>query len=300
MAGGPTPHDLLYNPRFSVPDYPEIARRWTLQSDETRAVERGYFDVPYGREESEKMDIFLAHGSSRALLMFIHGGYWRALDKRDFSFVVPALLRSGVTVAVPNYALCPKVQVSDIVLQMVQACAWLYRNGANFGAPPQRLYVCGHSAGGHLTAMMLACQWPRHAADLPPKVVQGGLSISGLYDLREIAKTPSINVDVRLTDEDAVAVSPAFLPPATDAPLSMAVGEKETGGFHWQQELMRARWRAVLAEDLRIPGCDHFSVLEELTRPSSMLFASLTEMMELRAAGQGLPRRSASARCNDE
>jgi arylformamidase len=285
MAGGPTPQDLLYNPRFTVPDYPDIARRWGLRSEQTRALERGYFDVPYGRDQSEKMDIFLAHGTSRALLMFIHGGYWRALDKKDFSFVAPALLRAGVTVALPNYALCPRVRVSDIVLQMVQACAWLHRNGANFGAPRAHLYACGHSAGGHLTAMMLACQWPRYAADLPPKVVHGGLAISGLYDLREIARTPSINIDIQLTEQDAVAVSPAFLPPATAAPLYIAVGEKETGGFHLQQALMRERWRAVLTEAILVPGRDHFSVLEELTRPSSTLFASLMNMMDAGAAG---------------
>src|SRR5436853_2805161 len=129
------------------------------------------------------MDWFRAQGRSKALLMFIHGGYWRALDKKDFSFVAPAFARAGVTVGIPNYSLCPAVQVRDIVMQMVQASAWLYRNGANFGAPAHNLYVCGHSAGGHLTAMMLACVWPAYAADLPRKVVKAGLCISGLYDL---------------------------------------------------------------------------------------------------------------------
>ena len=286
---GPTAQDLLYNPRLSVVEFPDIVRRWALHSEEIRAAERGYFDVPYGAGQGEKMDIFPAHGSGRALLVFIHGGYWRALDKRDFSFVAPSFTRAGVTVAIPNHALCPAVGVRDIVLQMVRACAWLYRNGENFGAPRHSVYVCGHSAGGHLTAMMLACEWPRYAPDLPRKVVQGGLSISGLFDLREVARAPSINDDVRLTEESALEISPAFLPPATDAPFCMAVGEKETGGFHRQHELMREKWRSVLRGDLLCEGCNHFTVLDELTRPASRLFRGALAMMGIRAGALQLP-----------
>src|SRR5207342_2533146 len=113
----------------------------------------------YGPAQTETLDIFRAKGRSRGLLMYIHGGYWRSLDKKRFSFLAPALADAGITVAVVDYALCPAVQVADIVMQMVQASAWLYRNGENFGAPAGRLAVCGHSAGGHLAAMMLACQW---------------------------------------------------------------------------------------------------------------------------------------------
>lgn len=215
--------------------------------------------------------------------MFVHGGYWRALDKRDFSFVAPAFTRAGVTVAVANYALCPEVEVRDIVLQIVQASSWLHRNGSNFGAPRGELYLCGHSAGGHLAAMMLACQWPRYAADLPHQVVKGALAISGLYDLREIAKTPSINADVRLTARSALPVSPAFLPPATDAPLYMAVGENETGGFHLQQELMRGKWHAVLKQALRGPVRNHFEMLEALLEPDDPVHRLALSMMGIEA-----------------
>jgi len=237
--------------------------------------------VPYGTHETERLDLFLPHRPSRALLLFIHGGYWRALDKRDFSFVAPAFTRAGVTVAVANYALCPAVEVRDIVLQMVQACAWLYRNGANFGAPRGSLHVCGHSAGGHLAAMMLACEWPRHATDLPTKVVQGALAISGLYDLRDIVKVPSLNGEVRLTAKSALPVSPAFLPPATDAPFYMAVGEKETGGFHIQQDLMRGRWASVLKQEVLSAGSNHFGVLEALLEEGSPVHAAALRMMDL-------------------
>src|SRR4029078_5562206 len=107
-----------------------------------------------------------AKGASGALLMFIHGGYWRALDKSQHSFVAEPFVSAGVTVAMINYALCPAVTVDEIVRQVLQATAWLYRNFNNFGAPPGPLFVAGHSAGGHLTAMTLAAQWPRFAPDL--------------------------------------------------------------------------------------------------------------------------------------
>ena len=272
-------YDLLYNPRLSVPDFAQIAARWNDDSERARAQLDCYLDVPYGDGASECMDIFLSKGPSKGLLIFIHGGYWRAQDKAGYSFLASALTRAGITLAIPNYALCPSVEVHDIVMQMVQACAWLYRNGANFGAPSGPDFVCGHSAGGPLAAMMLACLWPIYAADLPHKVIKAGLSISGVFDLREIVKVPSINNDVRLTGQSAVAVSPALLPPATDAPLYLAVGGSETGGFHWQHRVIADKWKGVLAEEVPCPGDNHFTVLGNLTRPESNLFKATLRMM---------------------
>jgi arylformamidase len=274
-------YDLRYNPRLTVPDWQQAFERWNRGSERARATLEAYLDVPYGPAESERLDVFRAQGESRAMLVFIHGGYWRSLDKKSFSFLAPALTRAGVTLAVPNYALCPAVRVRDIVMQMVQACAWLYRNGSNFGAPAGRVHVCGHSAGGHLTAMMLATLWPRYAADLPAKTVQAGFSISGLYDLEEIRRTPSINGDVRLDPASAREASPAFMPPATDAPLYTAVGEKENEGFHIQNRIIAERWKKVHRGDLVSPGDDHFTVLERLADPASALHKAVLAMMGL-------------------
>ena len=280
MKADAVPYDLLYNPRLTVVDAPAIIARWKKQSACVRAAQACYLDVPYGPAPSERMDIFRARGRSKAVLMFIHGGYWRAFSKDDFSFVAGAFSAAGITVAVPGYALCPSVQVRDIVMQMVQATAWLQRNGGNFGAPCGRLFVAGHSAGGHLAAMLLACLWPAYAADLPCKVVQAALSVSGLYDLREIAKTPSLNNAVRLTASSALAVSPAFLAPATDAPLFTAVGGNENAGFHLQNRLIAERWRNVLREDIACPGENHFTVLDRLADPGSTLFNAALRMMD--------------------
>lgn len=279
MSSSRKDYDLLYNPRLSVPDFPQIAQRWKSDSVKARASLDCYLDVPFGHDATETMDIFLAKGQSQGTLMFIHGGYWRAQDKEDYAFLAPTLTRAGITVAIPNYALCPSVEVRDIVIQMVQACAWLYRNGSNFGAPTDRLYVCGHSAGGHLTAMMLTCLWRVYAADLPAKTVNAGLSISGLFDLREIVKVPSINADVNLRTSEARRVSPALMLPATDAPLYLAMGGAETEGFHLQHRTMVKRWKKHRPEELLCPGDNHFSILDKLAEPESHLLRMTLKMM---------------------
>jgi arylformamidase len=274
-------YESAYNPRLAVPDFASHFERWRRKAKEARDVLSGYLDVPYGPHPMQKVDIFRAKGHSRALLVFIHGGYWRALDKSDHSFVAVPFVERGVTVALINYALCPAVHVQDIVLHVLQGCAWAYRNGNNFGAPDGKLFVAGHSAGGHLTAMAMAAQWSKFSPDLPAKVVQAGLPLSGIFDVEPIMHTPSINVDVRLTPAEVKRVSPAFLPPATDAPLYTAVGGKEQEGFHHQHQLIRSRWKAVAKDALPCPDDNHFTILDRFADPDSALFKGALRMMGL-------------------
>jgi arylformamidase len=235
--------------------------------------------VPYGPEADQTLDVFPARGRSRGLAMFIHGGYWRALDKSDFSFIAPGLAEAGVTLAIPNYSLCPRVTLRDIVRQMEQACAWLCRNGSHFGAPAGPIVVCGHSAGGHLTAMMLTRRWPVRDQDLPRDLIRAGLSISGVFDLQDLLDAPSINGDVKLDARSVVELSPARLAPATDAPLWLAVGGEETGGFHHQHGLMLERW--PVAREVPCPGHHHFSILDDLAWPGGRLHNLVLSLMEV-------------------
>lgn len=272
-------YETRYNPRLAVPEFAQHFEAWTRRSEEARRALDGYLDIPYGSHPMQKLDVFRAKGASRGLLMFIHGGYWRALDKSQHTFVARPFVDNGVTVAMINYALCPAVTVEEIVRQVLQATAWLYRNGGHFGAPYHRLHVAGHSAGGHLTAMTLAAQWPRFAPDLPAKVVQSGLSVSGLFDVTPVMSTPSVNVDVRLTPAMARKVSPAFMPPATDAPLYVAVGGKEQDGFHAQHALIRERWAGVVKGEIPCPDDNHFTILNRLADPDSVLFKAALRMV---------------------
>ncbi|HNK19115.1 MAG TPA: alpha/beta hydrolase, partial [Piscinibacter sp.] len=191
--------DAQYNNRARVAEAPRILERWAQASALAREQSDCVLDVPYGDAPSETLDLFRTHVPEAPVFVFIHGGWWRALDKRDHSFVAPALVDAGAMVVVPNYALCPAVTIPQIALQTVQALAWTWRNISRFGGDASRITVVGHSAGGHLAAMMLACEWPRVARDLPATLVKNALSISGLYDLAPLAHTPFLKDSLRLT-----------------------------------------------------------------------------------------------------
>ena len=271
--------DGQYNARAMIPDHAQIFERGRKRSEEARASLRCALDVPYGATAAERLDVFPAEGRSEALLVFIHGGYWRSRDKSDFSYLAPAFARRGVTLALPNYALCPKVGIEDIVKQNLLAIAWLWHHGARFGVNPGRLYVAGHSAGGHLTAMMLAARWNTYMPDLPYNLVKGGLAISGIYDLEPLVQAPFVNVDLKLDRALARRLSPVNIPPATTAPLFTAVGGEESDEFKRQNALIARTWRYAFAGDIPMPGRNHLTVLEQLADPESALFKGAMDMM---------------------
>jgi arylformamidase len=190
---------------------------------------------------------------------------------------------AGVSLVVVNYGLCPAVTLERIVQQMLAASAWLYRHAEEYGVDEERLYVSGHSAGGHLATMMLAALWPVHDRALPSDLYKGALAVSGVYDLRPLAQVDWLNGDLRLDEDTAWRLSPAFLPPATRAPLVLTVGGLESSEFKRQNALLAQRWRAVLAEDVAMPGADHFTVIGGLADPGNALFAATRRMMGLRA-----------------
>ena len=185
---------------------------WAEASHRAREGSPGKrLDIAYGDGPSETLDIFPAAAPGAPVIVYVHGGYWRSLDKSDFSFVAPALVAAGATVVVPNYALCPAVTIEDIALQMVKAVAWTWRHAAEHGANAQRLAVVGHSAGAHLAAMLLSCRWKQVDEDLPLHPLAGALAISGLYDLEPLRHTAFLQSDLKLTPQQVARCSPAFL-----------------------------------------------------------------------------------------
>jgi arylformamidase len=186
-----------------------------------------------------------------------------------------------VSLAVVNYDLCPKVTIDDIVLQMLRASRWLWLHAEDYGMDQDRLYVSGHSAGGHLTAMMMAAVFPVFDARLPKDLWKGGLAISGVYDMRPLVQVDFLQADLRLDEESAMRVSPAFIPPATRAPVMTSVGGDESSEFRRQNALLGERWKAPFAGDIPMPGKHHFSVVDGLADQSSALFAGARRLMKL-------------------
>jgi len=279
--------DRQYNNRALVPDFAEHLARWAADSAQAR-TQPCTLDLAYGAGPSESLDIFPAAGPAKAggapVLVFLHGGYWRGLDKADHSFVAPTFTQTGACVVVPNYALCPTVTVPQIVMQMVRALAWIWRHVSKYGGDPSRITVVGHSAGGHLATMLLACQWQRWSADLPPRLVRNALSISGLFELESIRRTPHLKPDLRLTSAQARKASPAWLPSpgvaAGRGQLYSVAGGDESPAFLLHNKLIRQAWgQRVVPVCEVVPGLNHFSMLGALVQPGTRTNSLTAELL---------------------
>ena len=259
-----------YNLRAAFPDHPQWFARWAEESAAARARLAARLDLRYGSGSKQTLDLFPAE-NARGALLFVHGGYWRALDKSDHSFVAPPLVAAGIGVAVLNYDLCPVVDIARIVEECREAVVWLRREGARYGVPAGRLVVSGHSAGGHLAAMLIATDWD--ALGLP-RTLAGGVAISGVFDLEPLIQV-SFNTDLRLDAARARALSPIHMRPREPVPLLLAAGANETGEFVRQSRLLWERWPECRPEGasgpLLVPARHHFSVLSELGNADSPL-----------------------------
>jgi arylformamidase len=268
-----------YNLRQAFPDHPQWFARWSAESAAARSRLDSRLDVRYGSGPKQTLDLFPAE-SPRGVLLFIHGGYWRALDKDDHSFVAPAFVDQGVGVVVINYDLCPNVSIARIVEECRQAVAWLWREGRSQGVPVERLFIAGHSAGGHLVAMLYATDWRRYG--VPVDAIRGGLSISGVFDLEPLIQV-SFNADLKLDNGKARAMSPIHCTAEVRAPLLLAVGSGETSEFSRQSWLLWERWPecrpATAHSPLVIADRHHYSVMSELGDRKSELTAATLEML---------------------
>jgi arylformamidase len=267
-----------YNARASIPEHPQIFARWAEQSAAVRRLRACVIDLNYGETTGERLDLFPASRDGAPLLVYIHGGYWRSLDKSDFAWIAPPFVNHGVSVALLNYGLAPATPMEEIVRQMLRAHAWLYRNGDRLGFDPNRICLVGHSAGAHLTAMMMAAIWPAFGADLPADLVKGGLAISGIYDLEPLRHAPFIRADLGLDAKRARLLSPVYMPPATGRPLYTAVGALESGEFRRQTALIGKAWPRNLVREIPMRGLHHLNVVEELANLASPLFDAALQM----------------------
>ncbi len=271
--------DRQYNPRTSVPDHPAFFARWRADSARAREAMSADVDIAYGDTRDEKLDFFRATGAGAPLLIFIHGGYWRSLDKGDFSFLAPAFVARNVNLALVNYGLTPANSMEEIVRQLLRAVSWLYKNALAMNFDPRRIVIAGHSAGAHLAAMMAAADWPAWDQALPANVVQGIVCISGLYDLEPLAQAPFLKDDIRLDGVGAHKLSPLSYRPRLAVPMVTAVGGDESAEFQRQNALIRSAWPHCFRENVPLPGRNHFSAVDALSDSEHLLFHATLDLL---------------------
>nr|WP_028601137.1 alpha/beta hydrolase [Ottowia thiooxydans] len=272
--------ERMYNNRMRVPDHGDYFARWAAESALVRQHLPCERDVAYGDDPREKLDAFHTPRKGAPLVVFIHGGYWKALDKSHHSFLAAALHEAGAGVVVPNYAFCPRMTIPQITLQVARAVAWTWRNASRLGGDARRITVIGHSAGGHMAAMMMACAWNVFDKDLPPALVKGAMGVSGLYDLEPLMHTPSLQEVLRITPEQVHAASPARLPRPAKGRFYSVVGGLESGEYLRLNRLIQQAWsRERVPVAATLAGLNHFSILDALAKPGHRLNSLARELI---------------------
>ncbi|MFT5485107.1 MAG: arylformamidase [Paracoccaceae bacterium] len=274
--------DAEYDLRPRWPDVPEVIAHRENESAAVRSRIPGRLNIAYGAEPKEMLDVF-PPSNGRAggpAVIYIHGGYWQMSDKDDTTYIAPAFLDAGIAFITLNYTLAPDGDMDVMVDECRRAVAWVHRNAGEFGVDPERLYIAGHSAGGHLTAMLLATDWRAVDPALPAMPLKGACALSGLYDLEPIRLT-FLNGVLGLDPETAARNSPLYLDPLADIPLILSVGELETDEFKRHQTELYAAWSAkgLAVEEIPAPDCHHYTIVGHFGDPASMLHKAMLKMI---------------------
>ncbi|HEX7798886.1 MAG TPA: alpha/beta hydrolase [Asticcacaulis sp.] len=275
-------YEVEYNNRARVPDHPEIFVRWEHEgADYRKASPKAALGLKYGPSERQTLDIFPAanDGPDTPLALFIHGGWWRSLHPSSFSQMAKGPNAHGVTVAVAGYDLCPQVSIATIVEQMRAAGLFLWRKYK------KRFVVYGHSAGGHLTACLVATDWKTAAPDAPHDLAPAGYAISGVFDLEPLTKI-SVNQDLKLTDKSAHDLSPLYWQVPPGRILDAVVGAQESNEFLRQSKTIAEAWRQGMATTrYEAPPGNHFTIVDPLADPASAMTRRVVELARQVQAG---------------
>ncbi|SHL47634.1 arylformamidase [Bradyrhizobium lablabi] len=268
--GADIDYEVEYNNRARVPENPALMAGWARDAAAYRERHPPRV-IPYGPGARNVIDFFPGDRQG-PIVVFIHGGYWQALDGSSSSHLAAGLNAHGISVAIPSYDLCPGVTVDRIIENMRSATRELARLG-------QSLVISGHSAGGHLAACMLATDWRALDPSLPENLVVAAYTISGLFDLGPLVET-SINRALQLDHVTARAVSPLFWKAPARGSLDAVVGETESAEYFRQSRTIVERWGAAGIATLFavVPGANHFTAIAPLADPRSPMVARLMEL----------------------
>lgn len=280
--------EAQYDNRRRVAGSDGILARWGQASALVRRQANCRLGLRYGGDAGQLLDVFMpdpAYAKGFApVLVLLPGGLWRTQDVLDCAFLAASFADEGALVVQPQHDLCPGVRIEHIATQLTEAVAWVWRHAADYGGDPGRIVLLGHSAGGHLAAMLSCCDWKRVGADLPRRLVQGAMSVSGLQDLAPLARLPGLQADLRLDAASVRRLSPVhFPPPPAPQVLFAIVGADESEELRRQTRAIRDAWgaRAVpVCEEL--PGCDHYTLVHDLADPQGRSHQLLRQLLGLR------------------
>jgi arylformamidase len=270
----PIDYEAEYDNRARVPEHPAIFAQWTRDAAAFREAHPP-LEIAYGEGERQRLDLFRPdEDRAPASGMFVHGGYWQALDRSFFSHLAGGLLAHGVQVAIPSYTLAPEARVTHIVEEMRLAAQEMARYDRPLG-------VAGHSAGGHLAACLLATNWKAISSELPEDLVRSAYAVSGLFDLAPLLHT-RVNDKLALDEIEARAMSPLLWEPHADLGLVLdaVVGGAESAEYHRQSRAIVDAWGAkgVATRYEEAPGRHHFDVIAPLADPGSAMVKRLVDL----------------------
>ena len=266
-------------PRIAVPDHEHWLAEDLVLTDALKSRVPLLPDQRYGEGPRQVADLFPATRPGAPIVLFFHGGFWRALSKDHVGFVAGPLVQSGAAAAVlPGYDLCPSVPLSTVVDEARQALLWVRQQARQLNGDPDRIYVAGNSAGAHLAAMLMTEDWTRHG--LPRAPIAGAILVTGIYDLRPVPRIP-VNEEVRLSTDEALALSPQFLPVRCRVPAIVAVGGAEPPLWIEQSRRFAAKLSATGADVrlMEIPGLHHFSITQSLSDQNAPLTRAILDLV---------------------
>ena len=272
----PKEFDEQYNLRAGRPDYEvTVIPDWERKSAFVRQSYNCTLDIRYGNGENQKLDVFHCGEKLAPTLVYFHGGYWQRGDKSMYSFLAKPYVDVGVNVVVVGYDLCPKVSITRISEEARDSISFIWRNSTEFDLNPNLITVMGHSAGGHITQMMMATNWPNFGANFPKGLIRAGIPVSPLSYLEPVRLTEALNAGIRMDKGEAERESPFINhPPLTNAPQLVVVGGQETTEFHRQAQMyveaFNSNERAI--EFLVVSKVDHFDELNILEDATSAFF----------------------------
>ena len=254
--------DDQYNQRILVPDANDYMARWGVESERLRGVVNCRLDVAYGPSETERLDIFPAATDIAPVVVYFHGGAWTRWDKANNSFQAVPFTGAGATFVSVDFALVPHVTLDELIRQCRAAVAWVHGNARGFGADPDKLYIAGHSSGGHEVGMLATTDWAEWG--LPADAIKGAFAASGIYDLEPV-RLSSRNEYLHLDKDATGRNSPIQHIRDAMPPMVIAYGENEQREFRRQSitfaQALRDHGQTV--RELDLSGLNHFQVAEQ-------------------------------------